>query len=92
MKGSEEPLDLFTCDVEFADLALDPLEKRKTKREVKLQRVRGRIARERLRQMAFDGQLQVSTKFETDTDIIEMRKMYNQVIHFHLYQYLIQFV
>ena len=50
-------LDLYTCDVEYANLALDPIEKRKTKREVKVQRVRGRMAREKMRQMAFDGQL-----------------------------------
>jgi hypothetical protein len=37
------------------------------------------MARDRYRQLAFDGQINVSAKFETDRDLIEMRKMYPEV-------------
>ena len=32
VKGSIEPLDLYTCDVEFNHLALDPLQKKLNKK------------------------------------------------------------
>ncbi|CDW84359.1 adenylate and guanylate cyclase catalytic domain protein [Stylonychia lemnae] len=89
VKGSIEPLgkfqshstilDLYTCDVNFDDLPLDPYEHKISRKEAKLRRVKARIARDRYRQLAFDGQIQVAVKFETDKDLIEMRKMYSDV-------------
>jgi hypothetical protein len=66
VKGSIEPLgkhsyrvtfviDMYTCDVEFDHLPLDPYEARLSRRELKLRRVKARIARDRYRQLAFDG-------------------------------------
>ena len=57
VKGSIEPLDLYTCDVEYNNLPMDPYECKKTRRELKLLRVRSRMARDKLRQLAYDGQI-----------------------------------
>lgn len=55
VKGSIEPLDLYTCDVIFDELPLDPPEPKLSKKDLKLKRVKARIARDRYRQLAFDG-------------------------------------
>ena len=70
-------IDLYTCDVEYEALPLDPYEHKLSRKEQKLRRVKARIARDRYRQLAFDGQIQVAVKFETDKDLIEMRKMFS---------------
>jgi hypothetical protein len=49
VKGSTEPLEMYTCDVENNDLALDPYEHKPSRREMKLRRVKARIARDRYR-------------------------------------------
>lgn len=79
VKGSIEPLDLYTCDVIFDELSLDPPEPKLSKKDLKLKRVKARIARDRYRQLAFDGQVQVAVKFETDKDLQEMRKYFSPV-------------
>lgn len=55
VKGSIEPLDMYTCDVEIANLQLDNYEPKLSKKEVKIRRVKARMARDRYRQLAFDG-------------------------------------
>ena len=74
VKGSIEPLDLYTCDVEPNHLPLEPFQPKLSRKDAKLKRVKARIARDRYRQLTFDGQLHVSSKFELDKDIVEMRK------------------
>lgn len=69
VKGSIEPLELFTCDCEYSNLPLDPDEKPLSKKEQKLRRVKARMARDRYRQLCFDGQLQAANKFEVDKDL-----------------------
>jgi hypothetical protein len=64
----------------FDDLELDPPQPRQSRKEQKLRRVKARIARDRYRQLAFDGQIMVGVKFETDRDLVEMRKMFPEVI------------
>ena len=73
VKGSIEPLDLYTCDLASELLQPDPWEPTISRKEAKLRRVKARMARDRYRQLCFDGQLQASNKFETDRDLIEMR-------------------
>jgi hypothetical protein len=46
---------LYTCDVEVSGLQLDPYESRITRKEAKIRRVRARIARDRYRELCFDG-------------------------------------
>lgn len=44
VKGSIEPLDLYTCDVDSSNLELDPaVSKAKTSRDAKMKRVKARI-------------------------------------------------
>ena len=54
VKGSIEPLDLYTCDLEYVVLPLDPVV-RNLKKNAKLKRVKARLARDKLREMAYDG-------------------------------------
>ena len=77
VKGSVEPLDLFTCDLDTTYLSLDPMEPKLNRRELKIRRVKARMARDRYRQLCFDGQLTAATKFETDKDLSEMRKPFH---------------
>lgn len=55
VKGSVEPLDLYTCDVEFNHLQLEPIQPVLSKQEAKLKRVKQRILRDRYKKMTFDG-------------------------------------
>jgi len=55
VKGSNEPLELYTCDVEIGNLILEPYEKPITRKEAKLRRVKARIARDKYRKLCFDG-------------------------------------
>ena len=48
-------LDLYTCDVEFANLPIDPVQPKPGKRDAKLKRVKARLARDKYREMAFAG-------------------------------------
>jgi hypothetical protein len=54
VKGSTEPLDLYTCDVEYSLLETNPFV-RVNKKDAKLKRVKARLARDKLREYAFDG-------------------------------------
>jgi len=47
--------------------------------------VKARITRDKYRQLVFDGQITVAVKFETDKDLIEMRKFYSNVYFFAVY-------
>lgn len=80
VKGSVEPLDLYTCDVDSSNLDLDPPANKLKGKDAKLKRVKARITRDKFRQKAFSGEIEVAAKFELDKDIIEMRAGYNDVI------------
>lgn len=55
VKGSIEPLDLYTCDVDVTNLALDPPQPKLNRKDAKLKRVRARMARDKYRELVFDG-------------------------------------
>lgn len=40
IKGSEQPLELFTCDVDISTIQLEPVQNRQTRKEAKLKRVK----------------------------------------------------
>ena len=48
VKGSVEPLDMYTCDLEYTLLPLDPAV-RMSKKDAKLRRVKARLHRDRFR-------------------------------------------
>ena len=77
-------LELWSCDVNFDNLPLDPPEVKYSRKEMKLRRVKARMTRDRYRQLAFNGQIQVAAKFETDKDLIEMRRYFSKVIVMNL--------
>ena len=81
---------MYTCDVINDYLPMDPPEPKLSKRETKLRRVKARIARDRYRTLVFDGQVQTGVKFETDKDLIEMRRHFPAVIFRKLDSYLIE--
>ena len=55
VKGSNEPLELFTCDVDISGIQLDPMTHKLTKKDLKIRRVKQRLARDKYRQLTFDG-------------------------------------
>jgi hypothetical protein len=57
VKGSIEPLDLFTVDVDTSNLPLANPEPKLTKKEAKLVRAKARIARDRFKEMCYTNQL-----------------------------------
>ena len=80
VKGSNEPLELFTIDVDINKIELEPVQPKLSRKDLKLRRVKQRIARDRYRELTFDGSLQVSLKFQTDHELVEMRKPFTEVI------------
>lgn len=48
-------IDLFAVDLNPDILTLDPHEKQINRKEVKLRRVKARMARDRYRELCFDG-------------------------------------
>ncbi|CAI2384587.1 unnamed protein product [Moneuplotes crassus] len=72
VKGSNEPTEMVTCDVE------SPQKTTKKRQDKKMKKVRGRIERNRYKQAAMSNQIQVSEKFELDEDIKIMRSPYSK--------------
>ncbi len=56
---------------------MDPVEKKLSKKDAKLKRVKARIARDKYREMVFNGEISVSAKFETDKDLKMMREPFS---------------
>lgn len=79
VKGSTIPIDLYTCDVDIHDLQTEKPEKKQISRqEKKIRKVKARMERNKLRQEALNNQIQVASLFETDEDLIIMRKKFTQ--------------
>ena len=57
VKGSNEPLELFTVDLDNSTLPLDPIGPKISKKDAKIKRVKQRLARDKYRELTFDGQL-----------------------------------
>lgn len=73
VKGSIEPLRLYTCDVEVGDLDYEPAKPPLTKTQQKQKRVKARMNRDTNRELIFSGEFEVSGLFYTDEDLLEMR-------------------
>ena len=76
VKGSNQPIDLYTCDVDHSKLTVDKNEidfSTLTAIEKKKQRVQSRTRRDELREKAFSEQTRVSKFFSSDRDIVVMR-------------------
>jgi hypothetical protein len=79
VKGSNEPTEMVTCDVEQSLVQVEiPKRQRNKRQDRKMKKVRGRIERNRYKQAAMSNQIQVSEKFELDPDIKLMRSPYSK--------------
>ena len=79
VKGSNEPIELATWDVEQSLIKVEiPKKQRNRRQDRKMKKVRGRIERNRYKQAAMSNQIQVSEKFELDEDIKLMRSPYTK--------------
>lgn len=80
VKGSAEPVRLYTCDVDPDRLKVDRVyeehDSNMQQRELYKRRVKHRIKRKRFREKAFENQVQVASLFETDKDLKKMRASY----------------
>ncbi|OMJ87200.1 hypothetical protein SteCoe_11124 [Stentor coeruleus] len=71
VKGSKQPIELYTCDL-FPNL-LKPMPESKEKVNMKRVRVMGRMARKKLRERTMKGEYNVYEMWEDDDDLIIMR-------------------
>ena len=80
VKGSIEPVQMVTCDLDTTVIKVEqPQKKQRSRRQdKKMKKVRGRIQRNRYKQAAMSNQIQVSEKFELDEDIKNMRAKYTK--------------
>ena len=80
VKGSIEPIEFWTCDMDLSLLDIEkPPKKKESKGERKMQKVRDRIHRNRFKEACFSNQIQVSDKFETDIDLKTSRSKLSSV-------------
>mmetsp|Transcript_5389 Transcript_5389/g.8334 ORF Transcript_5389/g.8334 Transcript_5389/m.8334 type:complete len:97 (-) Transcript_5389:140-430(-) len=78
MAGKDEPQRLYTIDVDATQLPLEDDQPFMNSKEKKIHRVHERIKRNNLREAAFNGQIEVSSIFESNIDIIQMRKPFGK--------------
>jgi len=81
VKGSIQPIDLYTCDVDYNRLAIDKNEVDNTARtaiEKKQARVESRMKKDELREKAFSGKNKIAKKFQIDKDLVTMRKPFTR--------------
>mmetsp|Transcript_11544 Transcript_11544/g.10213 ORF Transcript_11544/g.10213 Transcript_11544/m.10213 type:complete len:438 (-) Transcript_11544:40-1353(-) len=79
VKGSIEPIEMVTCDVDETLIKVEiPKRQRNKRQDKKMKKVRGRIERNRYKQAVMSNQIQVSEKFELDEDIKLMRSPYSK--------------
>ena len=81
VKGSNQPLDLYTCDADPSRLSIDKTQvdfSTLTPSEKKKIRVQSRNRRDELRDKAFSEQTRVAKAFASDKDIVLMRQKFNR--------------
>ena len=71
---------MYTVDLDITYLTVEVGMASRGRREAKVKRVKARLARDKYRELCFSGEIQASTKFETDRDLITMRAPYKEVI------------
>ena len=76
--GTSGQFRLFTCDLDFNLVDLEPELKKITPMEIKLKRVKARLKRDREKKKIFDGTIKIVNKFELDADITKMRQPFSE--------------
>jgi hypothetical protein len=85
VKGSDDPIDFYTCDVTFAKLGTTSspkkpgLDKALSKKERKRLKFLKRVERERRKQKAFTGKETIGALMKRDKDIRLMRSIFTPV-------------
>jgi hypothetical protein len=78
MSGNEEPVKLFTIDLDTNKLHLESVQPFLSQKERKIKRVHDRIKRDNLRDAAFKCTIEISSTFETNKDIVLMRSGFSK--------------
>ena len=71
-----EPTELYTCDFEKNHLELEPVRPNLSKKQQRTARVKARLQRNAFKESIMIGEIDVALLFQTDHDLIEMRKMF----------------
>jgi class 3 adenylate cyclase len=72
VKGSKQPIELYTCEIYPS--ALKPAPEPDKKIDMKKTRVLGRIARKKLNERALKGEYNIYELWDEDDDLINMRR------------------
>lgn len=75
--GQQEPTALFTCDFDTTNLELEPFKPTLSKKQQRHQRVKARLQRNAFKESVMLGEIDVALLFQTDNDLIEMRKIFH---------------
>lgn len=78
MAGFNEPIKLFTVDLDPSGLELDEEEVYISLKDRKIKRVHDRIQRENFANAAFSGNFETSSLFNTKKEIVSMRRPFTQ--------------
>lgn len=78
VKGSVQPMELYTCDVNPSDFTVDMPEQVLDAQDKKRLRVKARIRRDNLREAVIAGEKNMSNYFSTDADLLVMRSSISQ--------------
>lgn len=93
VKGSIEPMDLYTCDVDLQNLVqkvrtshLDKLSSQKlTKAEKKKLKVYNRLRRNELKKKVLENKTTIANLFSSDKELRAMRETFPKVVYFSLF-------
>lgn len=77
VKGSIDPIDVFTCDIDTSVLRPETTRVEDDQKDKKLQRVAQRTKRDRLRKDALEKEIPMSSQFSEDEDLRLMRSTQN---------------
>jgi len=77
--GQKHPTALYTCDIDPSHLEIEPQKPNLSLKQARTARVKARLQRNAFKESIMLGEIDVALLFQTDNDLIEMRKNYHQV-------------
>lgn len=78
MAGNDEPVKLYTIDVDATNIPLEDDDTYATAKQKKIKRVQDRVKRNNLRDAAFSNQIEISSQFTTNQELVIMRKNFTK--------------
>lgn len=81
MAGNPQPVRLYTVDVDPEMIGTQEEESNMTLKQKKIERVHQRFERNKLRDAAFDSKINVSSFFESNQEIADMRSGFTEEYH-----------